>query len=309
MLRRYCAGRGMQQTTEHGFVCNTICSPSGKVQAKFVPQRGGIMASLKISGRELLYRHPEFWDPDIDDLPGAWPFCFPVCARLSYRNDFGAYKIDNELYKMPIHGLGWWNAWSVKGAGENWIELEFVDNEQTRAMYPFQFCVTLRYEIFDDQLLCQQTYFNKSASPMPYYAGFHPYFLMPDNKADVTLNYKPEKRFVYNSDYTEIIGEQDLFCLPSSVCNPDLNEQLTKLGSDKTAYLNFPDGLQLSINVAGDQDPDMFSFMQLYTQADKNFFCVEPWMAAPNSLNTGDARLIQAGAHDSALLTLAWTGL
>ncbi|MEO1945864.1 MAG: aldose epimerase [Candidatus Thioglobus sp.] len=293
---------------ESEFKCYSIKSKSGSVVASFIPQRGGVMSSLKVSGRELLYRHPEFWDDKIDDLPGAWPLCFPICARLSHNGEIGAYEHDGVVYKMPIHGVAWWSEWQVVSIGDSYIELELKYNDQTLAMYPFKFLVNLRYELTDNELICRQRYTNNSTEPMPYYAGFHPYFSVPEDKSLVQINFKPVKRFIYNDDYTQIVGEQDLFELPCTLDNPDLNEQLTQLGADKMATLKFADGFELSINCLGDQDPDMFAFMQLYTMHNRPFFCVEPWMAPPNSLNNESARLLGVNQTDSARLRLSWNG-
>lgn len=295
---------------KHGFKAYVLSSDDESVVASFIPERGGIMDSLMVAGRELLYRHPEFWDPELEDLPGAWPFCFPICARLSYRGFLGAYKLGDKIYEMPIHGLAWWAEWQVVGQGDNWIELLFADNNKTHELYPFKFNVLLRYELYNDKLICKQTYKNLSDYDMPYYAGFHPYFLTPElnDKEKVILDYNPIARYIYNEDYTDIVGETDIFELPASVTNPELNEQLTKLGADKTAGLMFPDGFNLSINVVGNEDTNMFSYLQLYTMPDKPFFCVEPWMAPPNSINTGGARWLAAQQQEQACLSLSFVG-
>lgn len=285
-----------------------IQSPNGQVSAVFLPERGGIMSSLKLAGREYLYQHDFFTAHQWPDLPGAWPFCFPVCARLAYRGEKGVYMHVDKPYKMPIHGVAWWQAWTVIESSAHAVTLELTDSDASRAMYPFAFSVRLHYECTNDGLLCRQYYENRGNEVMPYYAGFHPYFHVPvAEKAKTFLSYAPIKRYVYNADYTQVIGEQPLFDLPCAVSDPVLNEQLTQIVPGSPVTLTYADGRCLTLCVTGVSETDLFSYIQLYTQADKPFFCIEPWMAAPNSLNDGGARQLAPGTTDEALLQLSVT--
>ena len=191
-----------QQKTTHGFETLTIVSEDASTQATFVPARGGAASSIimpvKDQPRELLFLHDFFWDAQIPDLPGGWPFCFPVCARLMRQGKPGAYLYDGKWYELPIHGFSWSSPWQVEAANNDSITLVLRDNEQTQAMYPFSFEVVLRYEVSRGQLNCHQTYRNLSDRPMPYYAGFHPYFLTPQGagKDNVLLNYQPTRHLI-----------------------------------------------------------------------------------------------------------------
>src|SRR3990167_6286161 len=95
----------------NGFDTVTLTASDGMTKATFVPQRGGTACSIIMPGkqgpRERLYLHYFFWDKTIDDLPGGWPFCFPVCARLMRQHQHGAYLYDGKIYHLPIHGFSW----------------------------------------------------------------------------------------------------------------------------------------------------------------------------------------------------------
>lgn len=289
----------------HDSLAVSIQSPNGQISAVFLPERGGILSSLKLAGREYLYQHDFFTASRWHDLPGAWPFCFPVCARLAYRGEQGVYLHDGKPYKMPIHGVAWWQAWTVIESSAYALTLELTDTDASRAMYPFAFSVRLQYECTNEKLLCRQYYENRSAEVMPYYAGFHPYFYVPmAEKSQTFLSYTPVKRYVYNADYTQVIGEQPLFSLPCAVSDPILNEQLTKIVPGSPVSLTYADGRCLTLCASGVTDADLFSYVQLYTQADKPFFCIEPWMGAPNSLNDGGTQQLAPGEVSEALLTL-----
>lgn len=290
----------------------TITSNDQSTQATFVPARGGAASSIIMPGkqgpRELLYLHDTFWDEKIDDLPGGWPFCFPVCARLERQNKRGAYLYDGHVYEMKIHGFAWCERWTVEKAGDDYIILVLRDNEQTRQVYPFSFEVKLKYKVTRARLTCEQTYHNLSHQPMPYYAGFHPYFLTPPvagGKNKVQLRYHPTRHLQYNKTFTDIVGEAALFTLPTAITDPRINEQLTMVGEDKAIHLEYPDGDKIHLVAEGIEDPNLFPYIQLYTMTEKPFICVEPWMSFPNAMNSvSGVRWLGPGDREHGLLTL-----
>ena len=282
-----------------------IISKDGRTQATFIPERGGVGASIIMPGRqgprELLFYSQ-------DHLLSGWPFCFPICGRLERQGHLNSYHYDGHLYELPIHGFACNKAWEVSDAGSDHLRLVLRDDEQTRAAYPFHFTVELFYEIADRRLFCRQTYTNHGDRPMPYYAGFHPYFLTPapgSGKERVTVNFHPRRRLRYNQHLTDIIGEQPLFPLPASVANPEIHEQLLQLGEDKEIHLTDPSLDSIHMAAEGVEDADLFPYVQIYSPHDQPFVCVEPWMSYPNALNSvAGVRWLAPGQSEHGLLRL-----
>jgi galactose mutarotase-like enzyme len=282
----------------------TITSKDGLTQATFIPERGGSGSSMVMPGeqgpRELL-----FFDKD---RFSGWPFCFPVCGRLERQGRLNSYYYDGHEYELPIHGFAKNKPWTVIDSDSEHLLLELRDDEETRRVYPFHFTVQLHYEIANRRLTCRQTYINHGDRPMPYYAGFHPYFLTPppaQGKAQVMLNFAARRRLRYNQNLTEIVGEQSLFNVPVSVANPEIHEQLMQLGEDKTVHLRYPGKDVLSMAAEGVEDINLFSYLQLYSPPDQPFICTEPWMGVPNSLNSvAGVRWLAPGASEHGVLRL-----
>lgn len=305
---------------KHGYEIYTINSAKGEIQASFIPERGGTGCSIQVwdgnTNREILYLHDFFWEKNWDDLPGGWPFLFPVCARVERNGITGNYLYDGRVYQMPMHGFAWRMPWQVVDASKtNELVLSLQDNAQTQQVFPFSFTVTLIYKVISSTksagpvLICEQIYANHSHEAMPYYAGFHPYFLTPmlqDGKGNVMLDYRPVKQYLYNENFTDLIGErQPLFKVPVAITQPEINEQLTRVAKDKTARIMYPDGFRIQLEAEGVSDSEMFSYIQLYTIPDKPFFCVEPWMSFPNAINTvAGVRWVQPGKEERAVLRL-----
>jgi len=288
----------------------SIVSEDGKTQATIVPERGAFVSSLILpfpsGSRETLFLHDYAWQTELDDLPGGIPFLFPVCARLSRNEEEGAYLYDGKLYRLKIHGFSWFETWSVTQVTQHSIEVTLRDNANTFSYYPFHFCITLKFTVFNERLECHQTYQNnEKQKSMPYYAGFHPYFLTPDigqGKEKVILQCHPVRQLQYNATLTDIVGEKPILKTPVVITDHSINEQLLVLGDDKLITLTFPSGDVLKINAHGIQDPNMFSYLQLYTIPNKPFFCTEPWMSFPNAMNTvSGVRFLKPGQQEEAV--------
>lgn len=291
----------------------TITAPDGKTQAVFVPKKGGVCSSIVMphgnKQRELLFLQDYFWQEQLPDLPGGLPFLFPVCARVERNGQLGNYLYDGHIYQMPMHGFAWRSQWEVIEHKADELTMCLRDTPTTRAIYPFSFEVKLTYKVSFGLLICKQIYTNRGQRPMPYYAGFHPYFLTPlpgRGKERILLEYQPTKRLHYNENFTDISGEQELFSLPVSIIQPEINEALTELAENKTIKLNFPEGFIIYMKAEGNEDLNLFPYVQLHTAPKKSFFCVEPWMGFPNAINSVQGvRWLQPGQSECGILTLS----
>ena len=96
-MRSEC-GAMLKQSIINNFAVYIIISPDGQTRASFVPELGGVGCSIIMphqgKSRELLYLHDNFWEKDLQDLRGGWPFLFPICGRLELKE-----------YQLPIHGF------------------------------------------------------------------------------------------------------------------------------------------------------------------------------------------------------------
>lgn len=298
--------------TIHDTLTYTIHSDDMSTSMTILPSRGGFGSSIimptKNGPREMLHQHDFFWDKEWHDFPGGWPFLFPVCARIGRDNTKGVYLYDGKQYHLNIHGFGWQSSWEVVDEADDSLAIRLQASEQTMQVYPFNFEVILRYHVKQGQVSCHQMYTNRGNNRMPYYAGFHPYLRTPEagaGKEKVLLNYKPIRRFKYNEAMTDIIGEQPVFKLPTSITNPEILEQLTYLGEDKEVRLTLPDGVNIHLCAEGTEDQNLFSYLQLYTIEDQPFFCAEPWMSFPNAINTCEGvRWLEPGQSESGFMKL-----
>ena len=285
----------------------TLQSDDRSTSIIIVPERGATVSSWKVNQtQELLYQHPYFWDQHISDLPGGIPFCFPHCGRLEYQGRLGCYKHQQTEHRLPIHGLAWTLPWTVQNKQTDCIDLELCSSPSTRAHYPFDFQIQLQYTVNSNRIQCHQRYCNTGTEPMPFSAGFHPYFLT-DDKANTRIHYRPSQHFQYNAALTEVTPSHQHSLSGSTLDNPKINEQLCQTAPGSPVYLEHPQAGRITMNANAAPSAPPFSYLQLYTDPDLPFFCAEPWMSPPNALNHPPyCQWLEPGACQQATLVLEW---
>ncbi|WP_407267903.1 aldose epimerase [Radiobacillus sp. PE A8.2] len=260
----------------------TFLDTDSKSWLTVCPGRGGLITSFGLKGVELLYLNKDTLHDESKEIRGGIPVLFPVCGQLTDQR----YHWKGHTYFMPIHGLALNRLWRVVEAecddAAAWITLSFSSDSETKKAYPFDFELLFTYTLCKDKLTIKQVYRNHSPEPMPFYAGFHPYF-------------KTEKKsFSVNSDATMYLDYNDLKM-------KKFTGSVNMTGVKKAFVL--PDGGNKSIitNLFSSQGilietSSAFKYWVLWTQPNDDFVCVEPWMADRDELNRKE-ELAMVGAN------------
>ncbi|WP_103669148.1 aldose epimerase [Pseudanabaena sp. BC1403] len=251
----------------------TLSDESAGSQIEVVPERGGIVTSWRINGQEVFYLDAErFTHPDLS-VRGGNPILFPLCGNLP--ND--TYNVDGTDYKIKQHGFARelpWTATAQSASDGASVTVELSSNEQTKLVYPFDFHLAFTYTLRGNTLEVRQEYKNLSSTPMPFSSGFHPYFLCGDkSKIEVDIpsvgyqDNRTKENFVFDGKFN---FEQD-----------EIDSVFGKLSSRSTSVIDNDRKLKIAI----DYD-DFYTYLVFWTVKGKDFYCLEPWSATRNSLNT-----------------------
>src|SRR3712207_846071 len=110
-----------------------------------VPERGGIITNWRLQDRDILYLDTDrFADPSLS-VRGGIPILFPICGNLPDN----IYIYQGQQYQLKQHGFARDLPWTVTESAENQasdrasLTLDLNSNDQTRAVYPFDFQLTL----------------------------------------------------------------------------------------------------------------------------------------------------------------------
>jgi len=246
---------------------------------RIIPELGGILSGFKIKGQELICFNPEKLLAKDFAAAGGNAILFPVAGKLT--ND--SYKLEEQKYDMQKHGFAREMPWQVTEIvdGEHGrITLELMYNEETLKVYPFKFHLKFTYVLDGNSLHINQEYINEGEGNMPFYSGFHPFFIVGDKKklkfnisADKYVDYTGINASNIKSEAKDYNGGID-FDKPVDFVFPLKESQYSMEDSAK--------GRKILIETS-----DEFKFMVMWTPIGKNFVCIEPWIAAPDALNTG----------------------
>jgi galactose mutarotase-like enzyme len=263
----------------------TLSDQTTKTSLEVIPERGGIVTRWRVQGQEIFYLDvPRLTDPTLT-VRGGIPILFPICGNLPANT----YTLNGQSYTLKQHGFARELPWEVVDQATDdraSITLSLTSNDQTRAVYPFDFQLLFTYTLEGNKLIAHQRYVNHSDSPMPFSAGFHPYFQVVDKAqlevdipADRLLDQptKSEQPFDGTFDF-----ERD-----------EIDVAFTNLSRHSASITDRAQGFRLTL-----AQSDEFSMIVFWTVKGKPFYCLEPWTAGRNALNTGE-RLLSLAPGDS----------
>ena len=244
-------------------------------QIEVVPERGGIITRWLVQGQEIFYLDAErFTHPDLS-VRGGNPILFPLCGNLPDNT----YSVEGKPYTIKQHGFARelpWTATAQNTQDKASVTVVLSSNEETKAVYPFDFQLAFTYELQGNTLVVRQEYKNLSSTPMPFSAGFHPYFLCGDkNQLEVEL---PSTRYQDNKtkEFHTFDGKFDF--------NQDeIDFAFGGLTSKSATVTDNSRRLKLTL----DYD-DFSTWLVFWTVKGKEFYCLEPWSATRNAFNTGE---------------------
>jgi galactose mutarotase-like enzyme len=258
-----------------------------------VPERGGIITKWQVSDRNIMYLDTErFTNPELS-VRGGNPILFPICGNLPDNR----YTHNGKQYTLKQHGFARDLPWEVdfQKAGNNSAILTVVlkSSETTKQVYPFDFEVTFTYEMVGNSLNILQNYENRSDVPMPCSFGFHPYFVVQD-KSKLSFEIPSQEYFDHKTqDAKPFSGNFDF--------NQDeIDVAFKKLSANTATVIDRDHNLKLTLEY-----DDVFSTLVFWTVKGKEFYCIEPWSAPRNSINTGEKlTVIEPGDNYSTSIKL-----
>lgn len=136
-----------------------------------VKAHGAELSSVKhkITQQEYMWQAaPEVWARHA-------PVLFPIVGRLNGDQ----YRLNGNTYKMSQHGFARDKEFTCTQQDDHALVFELSADEETRQKYPFDFVLTIRYQLTDSRLITAYEVKNNGSQPMPFSIGAHPAFYCP----------------------------------------------------------------------------------------------------------------------------------
>jgi len=254
-----------------------ILGGGSDTNAVLAPERGGILTRWSVAGRSLLYLDEASLVDPSRNIRGGNPVLFPSPGPLAE----GRFTYGGREGRMPQHGLARRHAFTVIETGPHHAVMRLEADERTRAEFPWDFELTLRYAIEGATLTIEQTIVNRDEAPLPFAFGFHPYFAVPSaDKARVAIPTSATR--AWDNVAKRTIALSGPIDLAAGEVDLHLHDH------DQTeAALVLADGARIVVRAS-----EAFGRWVIWTLPDKDFVCLEPWTAAADALNTGEDLLV-----------------
>lgn len=255
----------------------TIKTPEGN-EISFCPERGGIITSLKIGEKELLYMEKETFLDKQKNVRGGIPILFPNAGPNN----------NPEFPDIKQHGFARSSQWKLEKTTENEFLETLMSNDSSKEIYPYDFNLNMAGKIENNgsiTIVQSITNLEKDKS-MPISMGLHPYFNVPNIE---------KKNIKFDFEGGEIAEEN---------ANKWINGEAVSIDNPK---LQNPDAkIRVAIPTLGILILDIsseFRKIWIWSLPDKDFVCVEPVMRDSGGFTT-DPKLVAAGKSISGMVNI-----
>ncbi|MEY4576152.1 MAG: hypothetical protein RL701_855 [Pseudomonadota bacterium] len=251
------------------YVLNDERSDSNVVIA---PQRGAIVTSMRIAGRDLFYMNDATLSDPAQNVRGGIPVLFPTPGKLE--NDALQWG-GRAGTQMNQHGFARTLDWNVIDTPPGGLVLEIQANTWTQQRYPWNFRARLEYTLQQTRLSIRFRVENLDSVPLPFALGYHPYFFIKNaQKSKLQISTNATAAF-------DNVRKQVVTFAGFDLTQPEVDLHLLDHGGS-SCRLQLPDGARIELR--GSRE---FNVWVVWTVENKDFVCVEPWTAHGDALNTG----------------------
>jgi galactose mutarotase-like enzyme len=229
------------------------------------------------------------WHGDPQWWTGRAPLLFPVVGK----SPDGAVTIEGKRYPMAPHGFARRSTFEVAAARPDRATLILKASAATRESFPFNFVLSVTYQLEGSSLLTTVEVANLDERAMPFGFGFHPAFVWP-LPGGAGRRHLLKLAAPAAPDYVQL--NADGLILPEKHASPFVAGEMTldpaQFGNDA---LIFPDGVGNGIGFAAEGGASVvLSWSNLpnfavWTKPGAPYLCLEPWHGTAPALGGGDA--------------------
>ena len=234
----------------------------------------------KTTDFEYLYQgNPEIWK-------GSAYHLFPICGRLFNCE----YTYKGKTYQMGLHGFSRDFTHNVISQSQNSITFEFLSNEKTKEIYPFDFILNVTHTLDNNRLISSFNVTNPNEEVLPFSIGGHPGFNIPLDPSikdeEHYLEFSSEclpKKYLFAGNF--ITGEKAPYPLKDGK-RIDFSHRL--FYSEGIFLSDMADGITIKANNCDRYVKINYknaSVLGLWHApgCDAPYICIEPWKGIPST--------------------------
>ena len=228
---------------------------------------GAELISLQFHGQEKLWQGSAW--------PHHAPVLFPVCGNC-------ALQIGGKVYPLDRHGFARKSEFVLRSKRKNAVCFELHSNEQTKACYPFDFCLRVKYSLRGAGLCITYEVENLGNDALYFSCGGHESFALKHPLDTYELQFSRAEQFVHlpHDGEGRLTGEKVELGAGTRLPIPQLKDGNTLiLGGLRSRSVRLCErgGSALAqISFHG------FSNLLLWRVGEENMICIEPWHNLPD---------------------------
>ncbi|WP_131194234.1 aldose 1-epimerase family protein [Lichenihabitans psoromatis] len=243
---------------------------------------GQLSAEINLLGAELIRLRDEqgrdlLWDGDPAFWTGRSPLLFPIVGRL--KND--VLRVGEMSSPMKQHGFARISTFECVGHDQTSCRLRLDANDDTRAIYPFEFRFEVTYTIMARTLEIAVSVHNLGAGVMPAAMGFHPAFRWPlpygADRADHAIVFERDEPHAISGVVGGLLARAPK---PNPLQGKLLALRDDLFAEDALVFLS-PESRMVRYGAAGHRSIDvrfpMMPELGIWSKPGAGFVCIEPW--------------------------------
>lgn len=287
--------------------------------AYYTLKNNQFVAAFKSRGAELCSFHDNngteyIWQADEQHWGRHAPLLFPFVGKL--KGD--QFTFEDNTYQQTKHGFARNLSFTATEATEHTVKFVLTHNEETLAVYPFQFTLEVTYRLNQNQLQVSYRVSNEDNKTMYFSIGGHPAINCPivpnTNFHDYYIEFQRTETLaryfieegLQTGESKEIVTERKSLNLSYGYFEQDAI--IFKDMHSEQVSLSHPIlGKVVTLNFSG------FPYLGIWTKPNAPFICLEPWLGLADHQNsTGDLRVkegiqqLEAGKDFNAAYSLTF---
>ena len=237
-------------------------------------ENGAQIASLKDGDTELM------WQKDENVWNNYGPVLFPICGGL--KDD--KYTHNGVTYELCKHGFARTTEFDVKLLSKSSVTLSLKSDEETRAVYPFDFELDVTFTLLKKQMLVEYAVKNTGNDTMYFSIGSHEGYICEGTIEDYDIIFPQKETLDSVILHGNLLSNETKPILKSSKQLPIYEEYFEhdslvfkNLNSRSLVLRNRKNGRRIGLSFPG------CDYFVIWHKVGAKYICLEPWTGIPDS--------------------------
>jgi galactose mutarotase-like enzyme len=241
-----------------------------------ISAKGAQLSSLYNKGAQIEH----LWQADENVWPWHAPNLFPIVGGLVNNQ----LQVDGKAYTLSRHGFARQSEFELLEASATHAVFQLAANEQTTAVYPYQFAYQVLYDLIDNALRVTYKVINLDDKSIYFSVGAHPAFNIPfngeGNYEDYYLEFERAEKLDMHLLSTEGYLTNEIH--PINLDGQKLHLTRHLFDADALVFKNIQSKSvtiksNLNSHILKVEFPQ-FRHLGIWAKPGANFVCIEPWL-------------------------------